>query len=535
MSGDARIGSPGAELEALLAAERTVPELPAEVKERLYLRVRATLGLPPAGGPGGAAGAAGGGSALGGLLAILLATGSVTYLIAHTSLGPRHRTVVLAGGRTSLAGDGAVDPGEGHGVRAERGHLGSTPGNDPRPARRPFQPTSDSARDGAGTAAGPRQEPGAALPDWYGQRDVPAKRIAGQVIDRGQPVTGATVALESFVSAASPALARTVTTGVDGRFDFGLQVPFFYLVSASAPGRQPATHWVHVADPTNRPAPDALVLALGDCTAGIAGTISDDAGRPIPDAVVRMAERSYFGVLGPGSETDASGHFELCLAPGPVRVRVEAEGYGAIYARLVAAAVRPRADLRLSVEGVVEGSTIRFESGEPIPRAQVSLGQIDQPDSYSTRPADVTTISDGNGRFVARGLAPGKYTIDGNAADAISRVRTIVEVKPGQVQRGLVRRMHTTSIVEAVVMAQGKPLGGFALKLGLRGGEESSFDGGEVSSYAGISQPDGRVTLHGVFRGENEFLPMVGRVLSPTAVTVAGPQVTGVVVEVARE
>jgi hypothetical protein len=251
-------------------------------------------------------------------------------------------------------------------------------------------------------------------------------------------------------------------------------------------------------------------------------------------ARVRQIENFYNGPLaragagaGEPGETGADGGFELCAGAGPLKLRVEADGYGGRIVPVRAVAPRTRADVRLVPEAVIEGVVVRAETGAPIPDVQLALWPSEKaaPSPLDVVPA--TALGDGAGRFQVRGLAPGRYWLNAWAPDALARERGVVEVKPGEVKRGIVRRLHSTTTVEVRVVAAGASVAGAKLSLKLEGSEDDS-------SYGGYTQADGRATLHGVFRGTNVFVLPGFRVLAPVTLHVDGVPITGITVEVAR-
>jgi hypothetical protein len=506
-------------LQAWLEAERPLAEVPAATRARIYARLRRSVGYGGTGGGGGPAGAAGlSGSFLGGLLAILLAAGAVTFFVGRALLNDGNRS---SPGPLTAAGDSG---------RPFRGQA-AAPGDPGRPFGPPRWRSGAAGMDtpagasagagsGAGTAAS-EGESGRTLPPWVGQRNVERQRVAGVVLDRGRPAPGVEVILEGIASPADQHFTQRRVTGPDGRFSFGPQPAWQHVVSASASGRRPAAIRFRIGDPTARPAPDALVLELGDCSAGLWGVVSDQSGQGVPEVRVR---RTLDGFNGPTVDTDASGRYEVCADPGPVRLRVEGEGYGVVLASGSAGPDRPRLDVRLSSEAVASGTTVALD-GTPLPHVQLNLVSSGRGTNTATPPAMISTISDDQGRFEARGLAPGRYWMNAWAADHMGRESAWFEVRAGEIKRGLVRRLHPTSLVDATVFSHGQPVAGAAINLSIRGTEDDS-------SFGAVTQSDGRVTLHGVFRGDNEFRLRKYRVVGPASLVVEGSRLSGVILEV---
>jgi hypothetical protein len=76
-------------------------------------------------------------------------------------------------------------------------------------------------------------DPQTGIPEWLGQREVAAQRIAGVVIDeRGAPIRGVTVRLAATHIHARLVKEPIVVTDESGRFDFGPQPATTYIVGA---------------------------------------------------------------------------------------------------------------------------------------------------------------------------------------------------------------------------------------------------------------------------------------------------------------
>jgi hypothetical protein len=513
-----KIDPPSEDLARLFAAERPLDPIPAEVSDRLFERLRRSLGFTGTGGHGGGKGSAGlGGATVGGLLAIILGAGGVTYLVVTALLPSGPKTVVEL---SSMEADPAwdrphVDAGFALGLAPVSVGL-------PRFQNQELKSSEPKAvmvgADTEWTGEARSEEP-RATPGWHGQRDVKPARVAGRVFDRGRPASGIEVVLEGVLSGADPAFGRRVVTDADGAFDFGPQAAWFYVISAVAPGRRTAATRVRVGDPLAQPRSDALRLTLDDCVAGVAGTVSDESGHGVPEARVRVLENSFNGT---GVETDSNGGFNLCTRVGAVRLRIEAEGYGSVATSVIAAADVTRADIRLASEAVIEGTTIRQVTGEPIPAVQLTLWPLARGSKTLVAPA--STISDSSGHFKVRGVGAGKYWLRAWAADAMGR-EVVVDVKSGEIKRGVVAEMYTTSTVQVQVLSRGQPVVGSSVALAITGTDDESF--------AAITQVDGRATLHGVFRGDVEFRLPKYRVLSPKALKVNAAHMEGTIVEVA--
>src|SRR5687767_8611174 len=76
-------------------------------------------------------------------------------------------------------------------------------------------------RQGSGTAMRDAKIRAGDAPEWFAQRNVGRRRIAGIVLHDGKPVAGATVRLANQLTAARAITGQSITTDESGRFDFG--------------------------------------------------------------------------------------------------------------------------------------------------------------------------------------------------------------------------------------------------------------------------------------------------------------------------
>ena len=223
------------------------------------------------------------------------------------------------------------------------------------------------------------------------------------------------------------------------------------------------------------------------------GTVSDESGHGIPDARVRTllvdAPENQFN--GPFVDTDPAGAIPLCSRPGRLRLRIDAEGYGSVKLSAAAGRDRPRIDVRLTPEAVIQGRTVRRETGAPIPHVQLLLDE-------TSAPADARSLGRrGDHHFRPRGArsrcGAGSQGNTGSGPTRRTRwgVKTAWSSAGG---RGQTRRGPT-----AGYDLGGRCAGARPGPTSVRRGPQSGLVGTEDSSYGVISQPDGRVTIHGVF------------------------------------
>lgn len=277
------------------------------------------------------------------------------------------------------------------------------------------------------------------IPPWLAPAGVPPRRIAGRVVFRGIPISGANVQLgldvhgepmPAFVMPDSgPRVLQPiaeVTSAADGTFDFGVQPATLFTVSASAPNFAAVAVSVVNADP--RATPDQLVIALGDCGTRLSGTIADASGGGIAKARISAAGLS-------GTESDATGTYSVCLSPRhgfdtpTTNVRVEADGYGAIRQDVIVVG-DIHLDFELVPEAVLVGR-VTTSDGKPVAGARV----VAAGPPTAMRTASGWTTSDGDGAFRIAGLAPAAFDVVARAEGVISNVPVSAVASPAATSR----------------------------------------------------------------------------------------------------
>jgi RNA polymerase sigma-70 factor (ECF subfamily) len=330
-----------------------------------------------------------------------------------------------------------------------------------------------------GTAALAHAPPTVAPPafTWLAQEGAPRRALTGRVLVDGRPAVGALVRL-----LADPVPSRDVATDLNGRFDFGEQLPREYVLGAALPGKLAAIRRVDLRDPA---APGDIELVLGDCVASLYGRVIDASGTSIAYAeVVRE------GVI--GVETDAAGNYDVCLLPtaalvAEIRIVVRADGFGTL-AIPIAPAGRVHHDFVLAPEAVLAGRVVGF-GGAPIASARVAL---DLTGAEATRPPErgvsIATVTDRDGRFRVTGLATGEYQVTASSSQAVV---TPVPVMLGAGEsRDIELHASSTGVVRGRVTSQGLPVSGVTIAAG---------------TELAISQSDGSFVLARVPVGDIEF------------------------------
>jgi len=351
---------------------------------------------------------------------------------------------------------------------------------------------------------------------WLAQTGAPGRRIAGRVLSQGAPVVGARVRLGNVTTQAGGARVgeelAAVSSGPDGMFDFGIQPAAIYAVSAEFSDKTPASLIVETSNPLARPAPDHLVLSLEACHSRLNGTIVDASGGGIAKARLSVSG------LG-GTEASASGEYSLCVPLGDSRLRVVADGYGALDMpiHLVGALKR---DFELVPEAVLTGVVVD-EAGKPVPHARVlAVPQaIEQPHFLG----EGTTMADADGRFRIPNLAPGRFLLAATTDGLGTAAPKSAVATPG-----------TGAEVTLVVTTRARVSGKVMMKDQAIAGARVSVIRPGLLANAAYSQSDGSFTLDNVPLGTARLDAGTYQIVTPKELAVAKPQVDNVVIEVSE-
>lgn len=257
------------------------------------------------------------------------------------------------------------------------------------------------------------------IPTWVFAKGAPPRRIAGRVTLHDKPVKDAAVTLQNPLTAADLLEPIGVRTDALGQFDFGVLPAAPYDVTAVAPEASAAIEHVDLSDPTRKPPPDHLELALGDCTTSVEGTVYDASNNALPK--VRVRRNGLVGV-----DTDAAGHYRMCAPYGDTELHFTADGYGSVILT-VDARGQTRRDVVLVPEATLGVRVIRADTGEPVEDALVTV----MPKAWGpdrARPGSAITDADGRARISA--LLPGRYNVIAVAESAITEapVEALAEI-----------------------------------------------------------------------------------------------------------
>jgi RNA polymerase sigma factor (sigma-70 family) len=365
------------------------------------------------------------------------------------------------------------------------------------------------------------------VPEWATQAGAPARRIAGHVVFDGAPVAGATVRLGLQISGDLVRPLAELTSTADGAFDFGLQAAAQFTVSAQAESHSSAAVAVANADP--RAKVDQLVVVLGgDCRARVYGgarmygTVSDASGGSI--------SKAYLSIDGlAGTNSDAAGHYSLCLSPiddvdtPQAIVRIAADGYGTTTQRVIVAG-ELRQDFVMVPEAVLAGRVVTADD-RPVPGARVLAepDAIEGPHHVASNWAE----SDGDGHFRIAGLAPGKFHLSATARSAGSSVPLIAIARATTTSRELRLVLAPLARVTGRVIMGSAPVAGAHVAI-----VRPDTDPGPQPSAT--SQADGTFTLDGVPFGTVAISAAPFSVNTPKTLDVKRAQINGVLLDVGK-
>jgi RNA polymerase sigma factor (sigma-70 family) len=343
------------------------------------------------------------------------------------------------------------------------------------------------------------------IPEWIPQAGAPARRVAGRVVFRGAPVGGARVKLgiqgsgevgpflglsaDDFPGIGILQVVAEVKSASDGTFDFGVQPPTTFTVSAAADNYSTGAIVLDNANPKSKS--DQLVIALGACTMRLSGTVADASGGGIAKATILVNSVE-------GTESDANGHFRVCMSPrdnlGPayVEVRIEADGYGTTH-EIVLAMGDLQHDFYLVPEAILVGHVLT-NSGDPVAGARVVA--LAEPQEIRHHVASGFAYTDSDGRFRIARLAPGAFQLFAQAK-GVSTTPLAVFAQPTTTSRDirLVLDRKPLARVRGHVYKANAPVGGAQIQAVLD----------DRPAGACMSQADGSFVFDAMSYGKARF------------------------------
>ncbi len=368
----------------------------------------------------------------------------------------------------------------------------------------------------------------AKLPIWISQAGAPARRIAGRVMARGTPIGGATVRL-GFEVTYEPAAAplppipllqpiAEVTSAPDGTFDFGVQPPAAFTVSATAASYTATSVGVANADP--RAKPDRLELELGACQSRLSGVIGDSGGG-IAKARILVAGLS-------GTESDANGKYSVCLygqttfGSPTARVRIEAEHYGTINHTVIVVGDLHQ-DFAMVPEAVFAGR-VTTADGHAVAGARV-VADVDGSELPHHVASGWTTTTD-DGEFRIASLAPGAFHLSATA-DGLGMTLPVAAIaRPAATSHEIRLVLVPLARLAGRVVANGAPVAGVTVAAGQ--------PGSTMATRACTSQADGSFVLDRVPYGTIAFFAKPYEVRAPAQLQITRASVDDLTLDVAR-
>ncbi len=337
------------------------------------------------------------------------------------------------------------------------------------------------------------------------QEGASPRHLAGRVVRNGNAVPHALVRLTA--DGEDPV---ELTTDLEGRYDFGVQGARGVTLGAAHTDALGAIRHVDLRDPTL--AADAIELSLQNCSAWIAGKVLDASGAPIARAQVLRE-----GAI--GSETDASGEYELCALPTAALGRqldivVRADGYGAIETG-IAPAGRIHRDFVLAPEATITGMAVANAAIWIEPERDDAV-------ATSERSPRLVAIADADGRFRFDGVVGGRYRIGGAARGALA-VATLFSVDAGG-SAELTVVLAPAATVRGRIVMNGAPVAGAHVALRSAGvvirHDDPSRD--QLVASDAVTQSDSSFVFDGVPIGDATFTASPVRVLHAAIGIVAG-------------
>jgi protocatechuate 3,4-dioxygenase beta subunit len=361
-------------------------------------------------------------------------------------------------------------------------------------------------------------------------RLAPAAAISGRVVDgQGRPVAGAALRAAAAGLEAGPPRGREIAllaweeglpllapgeavSGADGSFRLASLEFLPHDVVARGDGHLAAHAWGVPAGTSD------LVLAL-DPGAAVIGRVLDAGGVPIAGARVearpgRSPEVHRLYDWGnwhedPGRDqahdarTPADGRFRIAgLQPGAHELQVTADGRTPVLRQVeIAGDLLDLGDIRLDPELEAAGSVVTA-AGVPVPGARVRALRQERSArsansmSLTSVPPLVETRSDGNGRFVLKGVPAGPFRVsaesDEFAAGEAAGVRGGDPAVKVVLEEGIV--IHG----RVIDGDRSGPIAGVEIKAGFQGEKRVMSDAGGAFTIRGFAPAGlhrGRVTL----------------------------------------
>ncbi|RKH07664.1 carboxypeptidase-like regulatory domain-containing protein [Corallococcus carmarthensis] len=320
----------------------------------------------------------------------------------------------------------------------------------------------------------------------------PAQSLTGRTVVHGtnEPLplvevvlTAHSRELEAWQRADAPDDERVFATSDErGNFRVDGLTPGAYLLEARAPGYARVV-LSRLRIPTEGPLTLALRLA-----SVIEGFVVDSKGQPAADAEVRVGDSASQAVT-----TGAQGGFSVEVEPGahPLSAR-RGEESGALDLPVLCVAGSTVRDVRIQLGpgAVLEGRVVEASSGQPVEGARVDV-------TLSGSDSDPgVAMSDAEGHFLVRGLAPGSYDANVTAPAYSPAIRRGLTVRQGE-RFPLEFKLSGTGAVEGQV----RDRNGAAVAGARVSGVNRWSNGMDGPPIEARTDADGRYRLEGIATG----------------------------------
>jgi protocatechuate 3,4-dioxygenase beta subunit len=286
--------------------------------------------------------------------------------------------------------------------------------------------------------------------------------IAGTIRDlEGAAIPGARVcafAEQDELHGLGDHRPRCTTTGSGGEYRLEGLWPVRTRVEASAPTFMPGrwqTRDEHgylreqVALTAGRTI-EGIDIALRGGGVRVEGVVRDIAGGEIEGALVLADGRRSIQRGTAVAETDETGHFELWVAPGSLRITAMAEGYAD--GRILAVGPGAAVELFLTPESVLVGQVLDAQTKAPVAGVTVSV----RGSRLSTLGrTEFSALSDETGRFRIEGLEPGAYKPIATADELYGEAAERILLGLGETSEPVAILVHPAYFVSGVVTIAG--------------------------------------------------------------------------------
>ncbi len=343
----------------------------------------------------------------------------------------------------------------------------------------------------------------------------------------GQPVAGARITTEDHMTFSGPR----------GAFEIGGLWPGIAHVTASDDQGRIARAGVVVVD--HHAVAATLVLQPGPVVRGTVRDLSN--GQPVPRARVHVRRGSAYALTSRReiiAVSNASGAFQIVgLEPGQYVFEAQHFGYlRAVRSLTVQGAGRPlEMTVFLNREARIEGR-VTDDSDRPVAGAHVTVTESNPLQEIvrqlrAGRRDALGTYSDPDGRFVLKGLWPGRaLRVEASAGKFVPARTDGIELAAGAVRSNVILRLHAGGLAMGLVTDRADhPLSGVSV-YARRIEEADGTSPGPVMlqaarAAAATTDGEGRYVLAGLEPGryfQTFVLPGYSRAFVPATTVVAG-------------